>query len=130
MLTLLAPIALQLCTATDGDTIRCGDLRIRLSGIDAPEMPGHCRRGRNCAPGDPIASRRSLANALRRGPITFRQLSSDRYGRVVGIVYAANVNLSCWQLGAQQAIYRRDWDRGRYVGAECFGPNGPAHRPR
>lgn len=26
------------CRVTDGDTIRCGDLRFRFAGIDAPEM--------------------------------------------------------------------------------------------
>lgn len=44
------------CTVTDGDTIRCGAERIRLLGIDAPELPGHCRSGRACAPGDPYGS--------------------------------------------------------------------------
>jgi endonuclease YncB( thermonuclease family) len=51
------------CSVTDGDTIRCGDERIRLLGIDAPELPGHCRSGRNCAPGDPYASTSSLTAA-------------------------------------------------------------------
>ncbi|MGC1270186.1 MAG: hypothetical protein WA842_06275 [Croceibacterium sp.] len=36
------------CSVTDGDTIRCGDERIRLLGIDAPEMGGRCREGRVC----------------------------------------------------------------------------------
>ena len=32
----------------DGDTIHCGYTRVRLAGIDAPEMPGHCQPGRAC----------------------------------------------------------------------------------
>lgn len=32
------------CRAVDGDTLRCGQERVRLLGIDAPEMPGHCPR--------------------------------------------------------------------------------------
>lgn len=40
-------------TVVDGDTLRCGSTRIRLSSIDAPELPGHCRPGRECTPGDP-----------------------------------------------------------------------------
>ena len=28
------------CTVTDGDTVRCNGERIRLLGIDAPELPG------------------------------------------------------------------------------------------
>jgi endonuclease YncB( thermonuclease family) len=41
------------CTVTDGDTIRCNGERIRLLGIDTPELPGHCRKGRDCVSGDP-----------------------------------------------------------------------------
>ena len=45
-------------TVNDGDTLRCQDgTRIRLSGIDAPELDGHCQPGRACVPGDPLASR-------------------------------------------------------------------------
>lgn len=32
----------------DGDTIHCRYTRVRLAGIDAPEMPGHCQPGRAC----------------------------------------------------------------------------------
>lgn len=52
------------CRVTDGDTIRCGDERIRLLAIDAPELPSHCRTGRECAPGDPYASGTSLGAAM------------------------------------------------------------------
>lgn len=33
------------CTLTDGDTIRCIGERIRLLGIDTPELPSHCWMG-------------------------------------------------------------------------------------
>ena len=53
-----------LCTVahvTDGDTFRCTDgTRVRLSAIDTPEMPGSCRPGRTCAPGNPYAARAEL----------------------------------------------------------------------
>lgn len=109
-------IALTGCTATDGDTVRCGDQRIRLLGIDAPEMRGHCRKGRTCAPGDPVTSKASLAAALTLGPIHFERTGGDRYGRDVGIIWAGKVNTSCWQLKRGQAIYRRDWDYRGMVG--------------
>ena len=37
----------------DGDAIRCGHegRSDRLYAIDAPEMPGACRPGRECSPG-------------------------------------------------------------------------------
>src|ERR1700712_1173347 len=52
--------AVEWCRVVDGDTLRCGNERVRLLGIDAPELPGHCRIGRACAPGDPYASTASL----------------------------------------------------------------------
>ncbi|MGV2495047.1 thermonuclease family protein [Pelagerythrobacter aerophilus] len=41
------PAPLDSATATDGDTIRSGDLRVRLWGVDAPELnqPGFDRQG-------------------------------------------------------------------------------------
>jgi micrococcal nuclease len=79
--------------AIDGDTLRCRDRgNVRLAATDAPEMPGHCRRGRKCAPGDPVASKWALAGML-TGPVRCRQVdaspswrgfqATDRYGRMV-----------------------------------------------
>ena len=49
----------------DGDTFRCMDgTRIRLSAIDAPEMPGACRPGRSCAPGNPYQAKATLAGLI------------------------------------------------------------------
>jgi endonuclease YncB( thermonuclease family) len=107
------------CRATDGDTIRCGSERIRLLGIDAPEMPGHCRRGRTCAPGDPFASRASLAKAVSRGSLSIRRVGTDRYGRTLATVSAAGADLSCWQIAQRHAIYKPAWDTGGIVRRSC-----------
>lgn len=106
------------CRATDGDTIRCGGERIRLLGIDAPELPGHCRRGRICAIGDPYASRVSLRQAL-KGTIRLRRIGIDRYQRTLALVSSDVGDLSCWQLRSGHAIYRRAWDNGRRVAQIC-----------
>ena len=107
------------CRAVDGDTIRCGQERIRLLAIDAPELPGHCRRGRTCAPGDPKASTTSLAAAMQRGPLTIYRVGRDRYGRTLATVRAGTTDLSCWQLSRGQAIYRAAWDNGGRVRSIC-----------
>lgn len=106
------------CRVTDGDTIRCGDERIRLLAIDAPELPGHCRRGRKCAPGDPHASKDSLEAAM-TGQLTIDRVDEDHYGRTLARVAGANGDLSCWQLENGQAIYRGDWDNGGRVADVC-----------
>lgn len=102
----------------DGDTIHCGPERIRLLGIDAPEIEA-CPRWRVCAPGDGEASKRSLITAMRLGPIRYEPVIVDRYGRQVAVVWAGSVNLSCWQLQKAQAIYKRRWDNGQRIARAC-----------
>jgi micrococcal nuclease len=106
------------CRVVDGDTLRCGDERVRLLGIDAPELPGHCRTGRACVAGDPYASSASLEAAL-APPLSIRRVGADRYGRTLAMVAGRNGDLSCWQLAHGAAIYREDWDNGGLVAAAC-----------
>ncbi|MEK9211360.1 thermonuclease family protein [Sphingomonas sp. 2378] len=118
MAALLLPQAIEArgrCRAVDGDTLRCGRERIRLIGIDAPEMPGHCRPGRRCVAGDPVASRSSLQRAL-VAPIAIKRVGRDRYGRTLAFVSAGGEDLSCGQLRRGQARYRSDWDVGGRIG--------------
>lgn len=112
----------QLCPSAyvvDGDTLRCGLIRLRLLGVDAPELPGHCARNRQCAPGDPWASKQSLIEALHLGRLTYSIVTTDRYGRAVVMAWAGGVNLSCWQLQRAQAIYKPRWDNGGLIASAC-----------
>lgn len=117
-LVLLAAVVLSGCVATDGDSLRCGAERVRLLGVDAPEM-GRCATGRRCAPGDPIASRDNLRRLVNGKPIRVDRVGQDRYGRTLAVVYAGGLDLSCAQLKAGHATYRRDWDNGLRVGRTC-----------
>lgn len=91
---------------TDGDTLRCGPLRVRLASIDAPEMPGHCRRGRTCVNGDPYASKANLERVMASGVIQCRQTDTDRYGRIVALCEVGGRDLSCAQVQGGHAIIR------------------------
>ncbi|MGD9665589.1 MAG: thermonuclease family protein [Novosphingobium sp.] len=93
----------------DGDTLRCGNLRVRLDGIDAPEMPGHCRPGRKCTPGDPFASTESLRTLIGGKTLNCRKTDIDHYGRTVARCAAGEVDLSCAQIDAGQAVRRYGW---------------------
>lgn len=120
ILMLAAPAAADVrCTVVDGDTLRCDAERVRLLGIDAPELPGHCQQARRCAPGDPFASARLLRTALRLGPITIRRIGTDRYGRTLALVRAGRTDLSCWQLSHGQAIYKPAWDDDAQLARIC-----------
>ena len=102
----------------DGDSLRCGSIRLRLLGIDAPELHG-CPSWRICVPGDGKAARQSLQRALTYGPVTYRVITFDRFGRSVVIAWAGRINLSCYQLQARQAVYKPHWDNGRMTGRAC-----------
>lgn len=118
MLAISTAIALAVsCTVTDGDTIRCGDERIRITGVDAPETRA-CRKGRQCVPGDGHASTRTLEDLVGGARLTIVRLGLDRYGRTLGVVYADGVNVACAQMAAQQAFYVERWDDDGLVAAD------------
>jgi len=112
-------IALALaCSVTDGDTIRCGEERIRITGIDAPETRG-CRSGRRCVEGDGHAATRALERVMAEAELSIIRLGRDRYGRTLAVVYANGVNIACAQMAAGQAYYIERWDNDRLVAADC-----------
>ena len=117
------------CAAVDGDTLKCSEIgRVRLLGIDAPEMPGHCRKGRTCAPGDPVASKKALEKLVARG-VTISPVTRDRYARTVAQVYAGDKNLACEQLRRGVAVYVQKWDNSGRLAKECRYA-GPPQRSR
>jgi micrococcal nuclease len=114
-LALLAS-AILACTVTDGDTLRCGAERVRLIGIDAPELPGHCPSWRRCAPGDGTASKATLESTSGNRLVRLDRHGKDHYGRTLATAWAGRVNLSCSQLAAGQAVYVERWDIGSAIG--------------
>ena len=107
------------CSVSDGDTIRCQGERIRLLGIDAPELAGHCRAGRNCVAGDPLRSKLALEQALAGKRLTIERVGKDRYGRTLGVIYADGRNVSCQLVAGGYAVYVGEWDDGGRVNADC-----------
>ncbi len=66
--------------AADGDTLTLDGHRIRLVGMDTPEMMQVCKRDGvewRCG----VAARSRLAELLRAGPITCRTQGTDKYDR-------------------------------------------------
>lgn len=62
----------------DGDTLAFdGDIRIRLHGIDAPEMDHP----------EGAASKRYLQSLIGAGPVRVVQHAQDKYGRIVAKVF-------------------------------------------
>jgi endonuclease YncB( thermonuclease family) len=98
----------------DGDTIRCGTERVRLFGVDAPEV----RRGQKPAEAFAYDARDELIR-LTRGRVGCRFVERDRYGRFVGKCWSSvspDVNAALIRSGFATE-YRR-YSKGFYAKAE------------
>lgn len=111
------------CVAIDGDTLVCRQgferIHLRLNGMDSPEMPGHCRAGRHCAPGDPHAAKANLARLIANRTVTWANLGYNRYGRTIAQASVGGVDLSCAQIRGGFAIYKPKWDNFRTTARIC-----------
>lgn len=79
---------------------------MRMYGIDTPEMPGACRPGRACTPGDPYAARDHLADLTRGKTVRCKQMDTDAYGRRVVRCTANAVDISCAMVASGYAVER------------------------
>ena len=102
----------------DGDSLRCGEARVRLLGIDAPEI-GACPRWRTCTPGNGRDAKQSLIAGLRFGVVRYQPVTTDRFGRTIAVVWAGKINMSCWQIQRAQAVYKPQWDDRRIIARAC-----------
>lgn len=95
---------------TDGDTIRIGDTRIRLKGIDAPEMEQACtREGRSYRCGD--VARRALIDTIAGRAVQCRASGRDRYRRVLAQCTVGGVDIGTRMVEQGWAVsYGRDYD--------------------
>ncbi|WP_426031270.1 thermonuclease family protein [Caulobacter sp. DWP3-1-3b2] len=99
----------------DGDTLRCGADRIRLFGVDAPEI----RRGQT--PAEPLAyEARDLLASLTRGRVGCRVVDHDRYGRHVARCWSdASPDINAALIRSGLATQYRRYSKGAYADAEA-----------
>jgi len=96
--------------AVDGDTIRSNGMRIRLWGIDAPEM-SEVQGPR---------SKAVLQNIVdRAGQLTCYEMGRDRYGRIVARCHdAQGYDIGCTMIAARAADEWQAYSRGYYGGCD------------
>ncbi|WP_408015543.1 thermonuclease family protein [Rhodovarius lipocyclicus] len=73
--------AQQRAYAVDGDTLRVGRERVRIVGLDTPEMRGQCPRERAMA-----RQARDRMAQLVAGGVRLSPSGRDRYGRMLAVV--------------------------------------------
>lgn len=95
----------------DGDTIHLNDIKIRLKGIDAPEMEQSCFRSGHSYPCGDVA-RRALIEIVSSRSVQCRAAGRDRYQRVL-----ARCTVNGGDIGARMVedgwavSYGRDYER-------------------
>ncbi|MDQ0320605.1 endonuclease YncB(thermonuclease family) [Pararhizobium capsulatum DSM 1112] len=114
----------------DGDTLVMGEERIRLLGIDAPELQQICLDGetpRHCGQ----ESRAQLVEMVAQGPVECSGHAKDKYNRLLAVCVAGGRELNAAMVRAGQAIgYGGYKDEERIAQAErrAFGPAHSTHR--
>jgi len=102
--------------AIDGDTLTVGDRKVRLFGIDAPELDQTCRRsGRSWACG--TSAKQMLADLVASGPVRCDVMDLDRYGREVAVCKVRGDDIGALMVRQGGAIAYRKYS-SRYVPAE------------
>jgi endonuclease YncB( thermonuclease family) len=93
----------------DGDTIELGGQRIRLNGIDAPELHQECRdaSGRNWACGR--RARSELRKMIGNDAVQCTSHVKDRFGRSVAVCRAGGRDLGEAMVRSGWALAYPDW---------------------
>jgi endonuclease YncB( thermonuclease family) len=102
----------------DGDTIHIGKTKIRLHGIDAPEMRQTCitdSKRWSCGK----AATAALKHMIGDGDVICIRHEQDRYGRIVAVCRASEVNLNARMVLEGWALAYRRYSMD-YVGDESI----------
>lgn len=119
----------------DGDTLEVAGTRVRLFGIDAPELAQRCTRddGRRWACGAWAAE--TLAGLIGRAPVVCEGRDRDVYGRLVAVCRAGGRDLGAAMVEAGAALaytaYSTDYveaEKGAMFAARGLW-TGPVVRP-
>lgn len=97
----------------DGDTFTLAGQKVRIWGIDAPELKQQCG-------GDPCGgiARDALQELVRSRTVVCTQVDRDRYKRVVASCRAAGRDLGEAMVRSGNALDYRRYSKGRYRDAE------------
>ena len=95
-----------LAIVTDGDTVKISNQKIRLFGIDAPEMKQKCKKPfisisfltlnkeYDCG----VVSTNKLKKKIFNKEISCVVTNKDRYGRFIGECFYKNMNINSWMV--------------------------------
>ena len=127
---LLAEEIIGISKVIDGDTVQIDNFKIRLEGIDAPEMRQKCKReflkisstigfifykDYNCGE----VSKKKLKDKINKSEIKCISSSKDRYKRHIATCFKGQTNLNQWMVKNGYAIAYRRYNK-KYIPDEDF----------
>lgn len=97
---------------SDGDSLRSGKLRIRIFGIDAPELKQQCQDQNGTAWDCGLAARQQLENLLDADKLLHCELRDvDRYGRLVMQCFRGTVDIGAAMVRSGHALAYRSFSQ-------------------
>jgi len=103
---------------SDGDSLRSGPLKIRLHGIDAPELKQNCTDSTGASWPCGRAARDVMMEIATAVPLRCVLMDVDRYGRLVMRCFAGNTDIAEHLVANGLALAYRRYSED-YVAAEA-----------
>ena len=88
----------------DGDTIHINQTKIRLHGIDAPEMKQTCRTSKGKEQMCGVLAKQALERLVRGQDVTCKGDTRDRYKRLIAVCYVGPLDIN-------EQMLRQGWAR-------------------
>ena len=103
---------------SDGDSLRSGKLKIRIFGIDAPELKQQCQDQNGTVWACGLTARQQLENLLDANKLLHCELRDvDRYGRLVMQCFRGTVDIGAAMVRSGHALAHRSFSQ-LYVAEE------------
>jgi endonuclease YncB( thermonuclease family) len=109
----------------DGDTIWIGDIKIRLHGIDAPEMKQDCQDASGKTRKAGLEAKDFLVNLIGDQPVSCSGSGKDRYGRLIGECDVNGLDINGELVKSGHAMAYRKYSK-RYVDDEISAKKSKA----
>lgn len=100
----------------DGDTINIGNYKMRLQGIDAPELKQQCtylQANWDCG----VAAKNNLISKINDRLVSCESKTKDMYNRYIATCYINGENLNAWMVLNGFAVAYTDYSK-QYANAE------------
>jgi len=106
----------------DGDTIKFNNKKIRLHGIDTPEIKQLCKNNKDENYQCGVKAKLALINMINNKPIKCLIHGKDRYKRLIGTCFINEININRWLVKNGWALAFRKYSKD-YIGEEEWAKN-------